>query len=112
MIVDPLSQVSHCPNTFFERFSRLLASSRCQRSEIAENTTIPRHRSKFRYELKPYFAGFDVFCGFCRSGSPHQHFLTFDPRNAALNSNKNTHNAYDYHTTLIGFVAAPEIAPF
>ncbi len=63
-----------------------------------------------------YLSYFDVLCVVCRAADREASIFTDQPlyaiRAAAVNSNKITHNIYDYHATTIGFVAAPQIAAF
>ncbi len=58
-----------------------------------------------------YLSYFDVLCLVFREEICKASFFTDQPLKAAVNSTQNTHNNYDYHTTIIGFVAAPKAPP-
>ncbi len=58
-----LSSLSRCPARFCLNSG---LSPCCQRANFVVSTTIPSHASKITDRFKCYFAGFDVFCRFCR----------------------------------------------
>jgi hypothetical protein len=54
------------------------------------------------------FASFSCFCMFCLFGPPHH---ISRPLFAAMDPKEHTRDAHEYHTTIIGFIAANEAPP-
>ncbi|CAN5486541.1 hypothetical protein BH10ACI3_BH10ACI3_23170 [soil metagenome] len=53
-----------------------------------------------------YISRFDVFCGSCRFGAPASVNINLFPHYAAMDLNLNHTKHYEYHETIIGFIAA------
>ena len=58
-----------------------------------------------------HLSGFDVFCGFCRSGHRVSVFIDLSHPFCAPEFKQTHTKHYEYHETLIGFITTAETPP-